>query len=277
MKHRIAVTAIVALTSASACERNAPAPRVPVAPLQQIPSAPSWGHGPPPGQGVPPGSAPYRRSPARPATVPAWRAGSTLGSALTPFGALILQLPPLPAGWGNLPLPQLPDLLGSLPWPWSPPPGQPPSTETPPGSWPGGWVAFEDEVLRETNARRAAGALCGDTWLEPAPPVQSHPQLRASARGHSHDMAMRDYFEHDTPEGVGPMQRAKAQGYPGRFVGENIAAGQKSPRQVVQAWIDSPGHCLNLMEPRYRHLGVGYYFDDDGDRFGHYWTQNFGG
>ena len=57
---------------------------------------------------------------------------------------------------------------------------------------------------------------------------------------------------------------------------ENIAAGQTDPARVVQAWVESPGHCLNLMDPRYRVLGVGYFFES-GDRFGHYWTQNFGG
>ena len=89
-------------------------------------------------------------------------------------------------------------------------------------------------------------------------------------------MARRDYFDHHSPEGTGPMQRAIAAGYQGGFVGENIAAGQRSPAEVVQAWIDSPGHCVNLMDPRFRFLGVGYLFDQN-DKFGDYWVQNFGG
>ena len=90
-------------------------------------------------------------------------------------------------------------------------------------------------------------------------------------------MAQRNYFDHTSPEGAGPGHRAKAAGYPSSFVGENIAAGQPTPASVVQAWVDSPGHCVNMMDPRYRALGVGYFFDDGNDRYGHYWTQEFGG
>lgn len=72
------------------------------------------------------------------------------------------------------------------------------------------------------------------------------------------------------------MQRAQAAGFEGGFVGENIAAGQVSPQAVVQDWVESPGHCVNLMNPRYRYIGVGY-VHQDGDRYGHYWVQNFGG
>jgi len=113
--------------------------------------------------------------------------------------------------------------------------------------------------------------------MGPAGPVVTHPTLRASARGHSRDMAQRNYFDHTTPEGVEPSQRAAAAGYRSTFVGENIAAGQPTPASVVAAWVKSPGHCVNLMDPRYRFLGVGYFFEAGQDRFGHYWTQNFGG
>jgi uncharacterized protein YkwD len=89
-------------------------------------------------------------------------------------------------------------------------------------------------------------------------------------------MAMRHYFDHTSPEGRGPSNRAAEAGYQSTFVGENIAAGQPDPARVVQAWTESPGHCVNMMDPRYRVLGVGYFFQS-GDRFGHYWTQDFGG
>lgn len=89
-------------------------------------------------------------------------------------------------------------------------------------------------------------------------------------------MATRNYFDHSSPEGRTPAQRAQAAGYPSGFVGENIAAGQPDPASVVQAWVDSAGHCVNLMEPRYRYLGVGYVFEEP-DQYRRYWTQNFGG
>jgi uncharacterized protein YkwD len=193
-----------------------------------------------------------------------------MGAAMTPWGMILAQLPQLPAQ-----LPPLPGLAEWMQqyWPFpQPPPSQPgPSS----GAWPAEWEAFENEVLRETNARRALGASCGGTPFPPAAALAPHSALTRSARGHSQDMALRGYFDHRSPEGHGPMHRAQAAGFPGGFVGENIAAGHRTPREVVQGWMDSPGHCLNVMEPRYRFLGVGYYLHSD--RFGHYWTQNFGG
>jgi len=113
--------------------------------------------------------------------------------------------------------------------------------------------------------------------MPPAPPLAPNAQLRAAARGHSKDMADRNYFEHTNPEGAGPAERAQAAGFSSSFVGENIAAGQTDPAKVVDAWIKSPGHCVNMMDPRYHLLGVGYFFDGKGDKFEHYWTQDFGG
>jgi len=235
------------------------------------------GYGQPYGQqgyGQQPG---YRQQP---------QAAPTLADALTPFGILLQQLPqfPMPVQ----PLPGIAEWMAQFGWPLPPaapqpqpggaPPGgaQPGPAPLPAGGWPPDWAAFENAVLNETNARRAQGAVCGGQPFGPAGPLAGHPQLRNSARGHSQDMGRRGYFEHKSPEGTGPMQRAQAAGFQGGFVGENIAAGQNSPREVVQSWMESPGHCLNIMEPRYRFLGVGYYFQQ-GDRFGQYWTQNFGG
>jgi uncharacterized protein YkwD len=187
---------------------------------------------------------------------------------------LLSQLPQLPA---QLPgLPSMGDWMGQYwPLPW-PAPGTSPGGTPSGGDWPPAWTAYEDDVLRETNARRALGATCGSQPFPPAAALAPHPALTRAARGHSRDMASRGYFDHRSPEGHGPMQRTQAAGYQGGFVGENIAAGHRTPREVVQGWMDSPGHCLNIMEPRYRFLGVGYYQRSD-DRMVHYWTQNFGG
>ena len=214
----------------------------------------------------------------------------TVGSAFTPFGLLfdqlpriVFPLPPLPntqqpntesggnqtstGGW-PLPWPN-----GQFPLPWPSPAPQPAPTD----GWPAEWTAWEDDVLARTNQTRARGVVCGGQSMPPAPPVGPNAALRSAARGHSRDMADRNYFEHDNPEGRGPSQRAQAAGFSSSFVGENIAAGQQNPERVVQAWIDSPGHCVNMMDPRYKVLGVGYFFEGGGDRFSHYWTQDFGG
>jgi uncharacterized protein YkwD len=230
-----------------------------------------------PPQGYPPSSPGYppQGQPQTPAN-PAGGLAGMIGAALTPFGILLQQLPQLPAQ-----LPPLPDLSKGWPFPWPFPPPAPSGPNPAPPSWPqpgapGDWVAIEDEVLRLTNQRRAMGALCGGKPFAPAAPLAAHPQLRQAARGHSQDMAIRGYFDHRTPEGRGPAQRAQSAGYPSTFVGENIAAGYLNPQAVVQGWMDSPGHCLNVMDARYRSLGVGYYFQTNTE-MRHYWTQNFGG
>jgi uncharacterized protein YkwD len=139
----------------------------------------------------------------------------------------------------------------------------------------GEYCSFEANVLFETNRRRAQGANCGGQRLPPAPPFEPHPQLQGAARAHSEDMARNNYFDHTSLDGRTVDQRTKAAGFPGGFIGENIAAGRSEAAATVQQWMDSPGHCLNVMEPRYRFLGVGY-AQNPGTRLTHFWTQNFG-
>lgn len=143
------------------------------------------------------------------------------------------------------------------------------------GDWPTGWVAYEDRVLELVNAERARGATCGGTSYSAVGPLAMDEQLRQAARGHSEDMATRGYFDHNTPEGTTPWDRIRAAAYTGGGpLGENIAAGQSTPEEVVRAWMDSPGHCVNIMTGGFREIGVGYFM---GGPYGHYWTQNFGG
>ncbi|RKT57079.1 CAP domain-containing protein [Saccharothrix australiensis] len=90
-----------------------------------------------------------------------------------------------------------------------------------------------------------------------------------SAQGHSDDMAARDYFSHDTPEGVDFAARMRAAGHPAPG-GENIAKGQRTPEAVMKAWMNSDGHRRNILNCEFTTIGVGLATD------GWYWTQNFG-
>ena len=102
--------------------------------------------------------------------------------------------------------------------------------------------------------------------------MQGH--LQCAARSHSADMARRGFFSHQNPDGQSPFDRISLAGYPGGNQAENISAGRQSPAEVVDAWMDSPGHCVNIMNGTYRDIGVGYV--RSGDAYGHYWTQTFG-
>ncbi len=151
------------------------------------------------------------------------------------------------------------------------------SPPSPPPSDAGDNPSWEIEVLTLVNQRRAAGATCGGTAYGPAPALVMHAALRAAARGHSEDMAALNYFSHTSYDGRTFGQRMSAAGYAGASPwGENIAAGQSSPAAVVQGWMNSAGHCANIMNPGYRAIGVGYAFSASSS-YRHYWTQNFGG
>jgi uncharacterized protein YkwD len=135
-------------------------------------------------------------------------------------------------------------------------------------SWDAAWTAFEDEVLTLTNAARAKGATCGQYGsFEAAGPLMMSAILRCSSRLHSKDMGEKNYFAHDNLEGKDPFQRMAAAGYSGFTMGENIAKGQQTPKEVVDGWMNSP------------EIGVGYFQGmSTSTRFNSnkLWTQNFG-
>ena len=127
------------------------------------------------------------------------------------------------------------------------------------------------EVVRFTNETRAVARDCGGDWMPAAGPLSVNEKLAVAAQRHAEDMDERQYFEHDNPDGDTPTDRMRAAGYTGRRTGENIAKGQRDARAVVDAWIDSPGHCRNMMAPGYTEIGIGYHNGSS-----KYWVQNFG-
>lgn len=130
-------------------------------------------------------------------------------------------------------------------------------------------------VLAPTNVRRAQGAVCGSSSMSPVPALSWNRDLAEAAQAHAEDMARRNYFDHVSPDGRTPSERIHAAGFTGRAVGENIASGQNTVESVMAAWMKSPGHCLNIMRPEYRYLGVGYFYSQQ-SVYGHYWVQCFG-
>jgi uncharacterized protein YkwD len=118
------------------------------------------------------------------------------------------------------------------------------------------------------------GANCGGENFGPAEPLVMEPSLQCAARMHSLDMDERNFFAHDNPSGEGPSQRMDDAGYDGRTWGENIAGGSSDAEGTMDQWMDSPGHCSNIMNPSFSQIGVGYH---PGGDWGHLWTQTFGG
>ncbi len=163
----------------------------------------------------------------------------------------------------------------------TPPARTPASTARPPASVPlppaspapvSASPALAARALQLVNAARARGAQCGAQSFGPAPPLTLSGALAGVALGHAADMAVHGYFEHEDLSGQSPADRVRAAGYHEKLVGENIAYGPQSVEEAVQGWLASPGHCENIMDPRFAQMGIGL-APGRASRRGLYWVQ----
>lgn len=135
------------------------------------------------------------------------------------------------------------------------------STTISPGS------SYTDQVIDLVNKERSKSNL---------QPLTKNSQLSTSAQSYAQYMADKNFFSHTGPDGSTFISRNKAAGYyPYRYLGENIAAGQKTPSDVISAWMGSSGHRANILKAEYREIGVGY-VSKSGTDYGTYWAQEFG-
>ncbi|PFH80409.1 serine protease [Bacillus cereus] len=119
---------------------------------------------------------------------------------------------------------------------------------------------FEQRVVELTNAERTKQGL---------PALQIDTELSKVARIKSEDMQKNNYFDHNSPTYGSPFDMMKKFGISYKSAGENIAQGQRTPEEVVQAWMNSAGHRANILNSGFTHIGVGYV------ESGNYWTQQF--
>jgi uncharacterized protein YkwD len=131
-----------------------------------------------------------------------------------------------------------------------------------------GMSAQEAEILRLVNdERKRAGA----------PALKSSQRLMLASRGHSYDMALRNYLSHDGPAGDTPAERVRGVGVDSAALGENIYLDRDTDRaklaaQAVKGWLDSPEHRANMLSPDFATTGVGIARAADGTT---YVTQDF--
>ena len=123
--------------------------------------------------------------------------------------------------------------------------------------------SIESQVIELTNQERAKNGL---------KPLLADWELSRVARYKSADMRDKNYFQHNSPTYGSPFDMMKSFGINYRSAAENIAAGQRTPQEVVQAWMNSSGHRANILNASYTHIGVGH---ATGGSYGHYWTQMF--
>lgn len=123
--------------------------------------------------------------------------------------------------------------------------------------------AQEDEVVRLVNIERAKTGL---------PALVSNWQAARVARYKADDMLKNNYFSHISPTYGSPFDMMGKFGLQFSAAGENIAEGQRSPQEVMNAWMNSPGHRANILSPAYTQIGVGAAKASNG---GLIWVQEF--
>jgi len=136
-------------------------------------------------------------------------------------------------------------------------------------------AAFEMQLLALVNARRAAGASCGQQGVfPPATALNLKPALRCSARLHAQDMAAHDLLGQVGSDHSIPETRISPTGYAFNFVGETVAAGLGDPVSVVNAWMADDLSCSQLLEPVFQDAGAGFAATTTGH--GTYWVLDLG-
>ncbi|SEG04737.1 CAP domain-containing protein [Paenibacillus sp. UNC499MF] len=117
---------------------------------------------------------------------------------------------------------------------------------------------YADQVVTLVNQERAKAGL---------KPLASDSALAAMALDKAKDMYTNNYFDHNSPTYGSPFDMMKSYGISYTYAGENIAQGQRTPQDVMNSWMNSPGHRQNILSPNFTKIGVAYYNGE--------WVQEF--
>ncbi|MET3683155.1 putative YkwD family protein [Alkalibacillus flavidus] len=121
---------------------------------------------------------------------------------------------------------------------------------------------LETEVHQLVNQRREEHGLDPLTFSE---------EVSVVAREKSRDMAINDYFAHESPTYGTPFEMMDQFGLTYRQAGENLAKGQRTAEEVMEGWMNSEGHRKNILHDGFTEIGIGYVKDSHQT----YWTQMF--
>ncbi|MOA17824.1 Cysteine-rich secretory protein family protein [compost metagenome] len=119
---------------------------------------------------------------------------------------------------------------------------------------------FAEQVVDLVNQERSKAGLN---------PLKSDAALTNVAMIKAKDMYNNNYFDHNSPTLGSPFDLMKSEGVQYRTAGENIAKGQRTPEEVMNAWMNSEGHRQNILNPNFTSIGVAYYNGE--------WVQEFTG
>lgn len=145
-------------------------------------------------------------------------------------------------------------------------------TVTPSASCSADDATMQERLLLLINDARAQARSCGVTEYPATTPLAWNNVLASAASKHSADMAEHNFFSHTGSNGSSASQRATLEGYNWYTVGENIAAGRENAEQTVNDWLDSPGHCRNIMNAAFSEVAVSCVENASSD-YQRYWTN----
>ncbi|AJQ93321.1 CAP domain-containing protein [Gynuella sunshinyii] len=135
---------------------------------------------------------------------------------------------------------------------------------------------IEAQLLAAHNEARSQARSCGDEYFPAVPALSWNCKLASTSTLHNQDMIDKNYFSHTGSDGSGPGDRAKDAGYDYSWVGENIAAGYNGITSVMDGWLNSPGHCRNIMNSNYTEMGASRLDGTSQTTYSPYWTAMFG-
>jgi len=155
--------------------------------------------------------------------------------------------------------------------------GPNPLSQVPPAdvSCSASFVLLKASLLELTNQSRRIEQTCGNTIYQATQALEWDESLGLAASNHSTDMSEHNFFSHTGSDGSRPSQRTTIAGFPTGTIGENIAAGQRNAGSAQNGWMESEGHCKNIMNPGYTHMGASC-VENSGTDFTRYWTVVFG-
>lgn len=122
-------------------------------------------------------------------------------------------------------------------------------------------LSYAEQVVKLVNEERAKAGLSALTM-----------DTNLTAAANTRAKEIKELFSHTRPDGSSFSTVLKEQGVTFRGSGENIAWGQKTPEQVMNAWMNSTGHRANILNENFKNIGVGYYQDENGVN---HWVQLF--